>query len=110
MNETTIARICLAVTIIGIVIFTATYEEEFQNSTVSNLLHKEGEKGIIFGKIDYVIKNYPVTIFIINDGNTANVYYPKATTFENDTFVKIYAQSEMHGKTLELFAQRVIPQ
>ena len=110
MDEIIISRICLAITIIGIIAFALTYKEEFSESSVKEILAKEGNKGIIFGKVDYVIKNYPITMFIINDGNTATAYYPKATTFEKDSFVKVYAQSEMHGNKLELFAQKVIIQ
>lgn len=107
MNETQIARICLAVTIIGMLLFAATYQEEFTKKTINEVLAKEGNKGILYGKIDYVVKSYPVTIFILNDGNKATVYYPKATTLQKNDFVEVYAQSQLTENKLTIFAQKV---
>lgn len=107
MDETTITRLCLAITITGMLLFAATYKEEYTKKTISEVLEKEGNKGIIFGKVEYVIKNYPVTIFILNDGNKTTVYHPKPTTLEKNAFVTIYAQSQLQGKEINLYAQKV---
>ena len=108
MNETTIARVCLAITIIGMLIFAATYKEEFEEKTITELLSEEGQKGIITARVEYVIKNYPVTIFAVNDGNKTTIYYPKAITIEKNNFVKVYAESQRDGKHITLFAHKVI--
>lgn len=110
MDETTIARICLAVTIVGMLLFAATYQEEFTPKNSTELLAKEGAKGILEGKIEHIVKNYPVTTFIFNDGNKSLVYYPKATTFEENSFVKIYAESQLEGKTITIYAHKVVPE
>jgi len=108
MDETKIAQICLIITIIGILIFGLTYKEEFEETTINQLLSKEGNKGILHARIDYVVKNYPTTTLSITDGNKTTIYYPKATTFEKNNFVKIYAQSQLQGKKLTLFAYKII--
>jgi hypothetical protein len=108
MNETIIAQICLAITIIGMLLFALTYKEEFADTTITQLLSKEGNKGIIHARIDYVVKSYPSTTLSITDGNKTTIYYPKPTTFQKNNFVKIYAQSQLEGKKLTLFAYKII--
>lgn len=109
MNENTISKICLTITIIGILLFAFTYKEEFSDTTITQLLEKEGNKGIIHARIDYVLKSYPSTMLSITDGKQkTTIYYPKATTFEKNNFVKIYAQSERQGKKTVLFAYKII--
>jgi hypothetical protein len=108
MNENTISQICIVITIIGMLLFALTYKEEFSDTTIAQLITKEGNKGIIHARIEYVVKNYPSTILNITDGNKTNVYYPKATTFEKNNFVKIYAQSQLQEKKISLFAYKIM--
>jgi hypothetical protein len=112
MDDKTISRICLAVTIFGILLFALTYEEEFTKKSIAQINSKEGEKGIVFGRIDYVIKSYPVTLFILTDGNKATIYYPKATTLKTNDFVTVYIENKIEEldepKTNTLFAHKVV--
>ncbi|MCX6803679.1 MAG: hypothetical protein NTY48_03860 [Candidatus Diapherotrites archaeon] len=109
MDDKTIAQICVCVTIIGILLFVLTYKEEFSETTITELLKTKGAKGIIFGRIDYLIKNYPITQFVLEDGNTATIYYPKATSFEENMFVKVYAENdEKETKSKNLYAHKVV--
>lgn len=118
MDEKNISQICLAITIIGMFIFLLTYQNEFENKKISELLLEENSKGILFGRIEHVIQNYPSTIFVLNDGNETLIYYPKMTTLEKGTFVEVYAEHKAEPKNSitiskskkqeELFAQKVI--
>ena len=117
MDEKTLSKICLGITLIGMLIFLLTYQNEFEETTSSQLLSKEDSKGILFGRVEYVIRNYPTTLFVFNDGNESTIYYPKKTTLEKGQFVEIYAEHKIEetGYTTqknknqeELFAQKVI--
>lgn len=105
MNEKHISQICLLITLASIILLLATYKPDFEEKTLNELLLKQGEKGKVFGRIDYVIKNYPVTIFVLNDGNSATIYYPKATTLEENNFVTAYIENQGQKN---LFAQKVV--
>jgi len=118
MDEKTLSKICLAITIIGLIIFILTYQPEFEEKTISELLSKDNSKGILFGRIEHIIQNYPTTIFTLNDGNEILIYYPKKTTLEKGQFVEVYAENKIEDSNLitpsknkkqkELFAQKVI--
>jgi hypothetical protein len=105
MNEKTLAQLCLAITIASMIVFVITYTPEFKETTIGELLEKEGRKGIVFGRIEYIAKNYPTTVLILNDKNTATIYYPRATTFEKNDFVTAYLENQ--GRK-ELFAHKVV--
>ena len=105
MNDKTIARICLAITLISLISLVLTYKPDFEETTLTKIIQEPQAKGKIFGRIDYVIKNYPITQFILNDGNTAVIYYPKATTLVKNDFVTAYVENQGQ-KTL--FAQKVV--
>jgi len=100
------------VTIIGIILFVATYQEEFTKKSIFEINSKEGEKGIVFGRIDYVIKNYPITMFILTDGNKATIYYPRATTLAKNDFVTAYIENKIEQidepETKMLYAHKVV--
>jgi len=108
MDDKKLSLICLAITLIGIMGFFLTYRNEFEETNIGALLEKEGNEGVVFGRIEYVIKNYPSTMFILTDGNSAIVYYPKETDLNKNDFVKVYAKSEYHSDKKELYAYKVI--
>jgi hypothetical protein len=114
MNDKTLSKICLAITIIGMLLLLLTYKNEFESTTITQILKEKNSKGIISGRIEYVIKNYPITIFALTDGNRALIYYPKPTTLEKNDFVKVYAENKPEQqnnetkKSNELYAYKVI--
>ena len=113
MNDKTLSKLCLAITLTGMLLLTATYKNEFEETTITQILQEKNSKGILFGRIEYVIKNYPVTIFSLTDGNHAIIYYPKPTSLEKNNFVKVYAenkeeQTNTKTKTQELYAHKVM--
>jgi hypothetical protein len=101
MKDTTIVKICFIIVLTGIVLLAITYKPEFEKSTILKLTEKDNSKGIIYGRIDFVEKNYPITLFILNDTSTALIYYPKPTTLEVNDFVEVYAESEPQPKESE---------
>ncbi len=108
MNEKTISQICLIIITIGMLIFVITYKEEFSRKTIGEMI-EVGEKGEIIGRIEYVIKNDPITMFVLTDGNKALIYYPKATDLNKNNIVKIYAETEEINPTQKkFFAQKVV--
>ncbi len=106
MNDNEITKICILITLVGLIAFLIFYTEEFKKKTINELLNSEiNTKGIVFGKIEYVIKNYPTTTFILNDGNKATIYYPKQTNLEKNDFVEAYVEKEEREN---LYAYKVI--
>jgi hypothetical protein len=112
VNDKTLLKICLVITIIGIVALLLTYQEEFQETTITKLLSTPGEKGIISGRIEYVIKNYPISIFILNDGNKTTIYAPKSLSIETNDYVKVYAENQIDKAKgnfdQKIFAHKVV--
>jgi hypothetical protein len=118
MNEKTISIICLVITLVGMLALVLTYKNEFEETTISNLLSQPNSKGILFGRIEHIIQNYPTTLFVLNDGTEATIYYPKKSTFQPGSFVEVYAENQVKDentisnsktkKQIELFAQKVI--
>lgn len=106
MNEKQISRLCVIVVTIGIIIFLLSPNNVFSEKTVNTI--KLDEKGILFGKIDYIIKNSPSTIFVFNDGNQILAYYPKETLLQTNDFITIYAQKQLYNGEEELFIYKVI--
>ncbi len=99
MDDKKITLICGAIVLFGIIISAMFYEPEFQNTSIKEMLNtKESAKGIIFARVDYVIKNYPTTQAIINDGTTATIYYPKETNLKKNDFVYAYLETEDKNK------------
>lgn len=105
MNEKHLLHLCFILCLISLILLIIFYKPEFEEKTVSEILNTKNSNGKIFGKVEYVVKNYPVTIFIINDGNTATIYYPKTTTIEENNFVTAYVTNQ--GQK-DLFAQKVV--
>ena len=99
MNEKQISQICLVIIIVGIILFVITYENEFCEKTISELITNEGNKGIIFGRVQRVIKNDGMALFVITDGK-----FLKIT--KND-FLVVYATSQTYNGKIELVAHRI---
>ena len=108
MNEKHLSWICLVVILMGGILFFISYQNEFENKTISSI--KNEETGIIFGKVEYVIKNNPSTIFVINDGNKILAYYPKPTNLAKNDFVTLYAKKQLYNEKEELYVYKVITQ
>jgi len=106
MNEKQLSQICLLILIFGGILFFFTYQNDFKETSIDSV--KIDEKGIFFGKIDYVIKQTPSTLFVFNDGNTILAYYPKATTLTKNDFVTLYAQKQIYNGEEELYVYKVI--
>lgn len=106
MEDYQINQICILIILIGLIAFFIFYKEEFEQKTISEILKLEKDsKGKIFGKIEYVIKNFPTTIFIITDGEKATIYYPKETDLKKNDFVTVYVEKE---KENNFYAYKVI--
>ena len=105
MNEKHLMQLCLIITLISMLILALTYKPEFEEKTLGELIQKNVSKGKVFGRVEYVVKNYPVTIFTLYDGNSATIYLPKATALEKNNFVTTYLENQGQKN---LFAQKVV--
>ncbi len=105
MNQKHISQICFFITLLSLILIIFSYKPDFEEKTINEILQIQNSKGKLFGRVEYVVKNYPVSIFILNDGNSATIYYPKATTLEENNFVTVYAQNQGQKS---LFAQKVV--
>lgn len=103
MDDKKITLICGTIVIIGIIISAFFYEPEFKETSIKELIEtkRENPKGVVFARVDYVIKNYPSTQAIINDGTSATIYYPKETNLKKNDFV--YAYIELEDKNKKAF-------
>jgi len=108
MNEKTLAKICLMITIFSSFLLLVTYENDFSEKTIDEMILNEGTKGLVFGRVTFVIKNSPTTLFTIFDGNKINVYYPRETELQINDFVFVYAETQEYNGKIELFAHKVI--
>jgi hypothetical protein len=108
MNEKTLAKLCLAITLFGTLMLLVTYENEFSEKTISEMILEDGTTGIVFGRVTFVMKNSPTTLFTIYAGNEINVYYPRETKLRPNDFVFIYAETQEYNGKIELFAHKVI--
>ena len=106
MNEKQLSLICLGIIFFGGALFLISYQNDFEKTT-SFELELEGD-GILFGKVEYVIKNSPSTIFVFNDGNKTLAYYPKETTLAKNDFITIYAKKQIYQGEEELYIYKVI--
>ncbi len=107
MNDKKISQICIIIIVIGILLFVTTYKNDFEEKSIDKVI-SENSTGLVFGRIDYVIKNSPTTQFILNDGNTILVFYPKETTLQKNDFVFVYAEASEYNTEKELFAHKVV--
>ena len=106
MNEKQLSLICLGIILFGSGLFLVSYQTDFEKTTSFELeLDKEG---ILFGKVEYVIKNSPNTIFVFNDGNKTLAYYPKESTLAKNDFLTIYVKKQIYQGDEELYVYKVI--
>ncbi len=105
MNEKQIAQLCLCLTLISLIILIFSYKPDFEEKTIQEILETPNSKGKIIGRVEYVVKNYPITIFTITDGTSATIYYPKPITLEQNDFVSAYVENQGQQS---LFAQKVV--
>jgi hypothetical protein len=106
MNDKQINQICIGIILIGLIGFFILHKEEFEEKEIIEILNSEEKtKGKVFGKIEYVIKNYPSTSFILTDGTKATIYYPKETQLTKNDFVTVFVEKE---KENNLYAYKVI--
>jgi len=108
MDDKTLAKICIVITIIGMLALAVTYKPEFERKTIGEIIEKENSKGLVFAKIEYVIKSAPTTLLIVTDGNKATVFYSKQTSFAKDDFVWIYAERKEYEDKNELYAYKMV--
>jgi len=106
VNEKHLSLICLVIILVGGILFLASYQSGFENKTISSITNEE--TGIIFGKVEYVIKNSPSTLFVLNDGNEILAYYPKPTDLKKNDFVTVYAKKQLYNEKEELYIYKVI--
>jgi len=106
MNEKQLSQICLVIVLFGGLLFFITYQNNFEEASVEET--PVGGKGIFFGKIEYIIKQSPSTLFIFNDGNKTMAYYPKETTLTKNDFVTLYAEKQIYNGEEELYVYKVI--
>jgi Gpi18-like mannosyltransferase len=105
MNETNITKICFLIVLIGLIFFIVFYEEEYSQKTISEM-QIIGTKGIVVGRVDFVINEEPL-IFILQNEEKIKVFYPKKMILEKNDIVEVYAETTEYNKEIELFAQRV---
>jgi hypothetical protein len=105
MNEKQLSQICLGLTLISLLILIFCYKPDFEEKTIQQILETPNSRGKIIGRVEYIVKNYPVTIFTLTDGTTATIYYPKPITLEKDDFVSAYVENQGQQS---LFAQKVV--
>jgi hypothetical protein len=106
MKEHQIIKICFIITFIGIVFALFFWSTEFKTTTISDLLLEEGKKGIVYGKIKYIINTNP-TIFNLENEITTKVFFNKNLDLDVGTNVKVYATSQKYKNEMELIAHKV---
>jgi len=106
MNEKQLSIICVIIIIFGCILFLVSYQTDFKETTITNM--EIEDSGILFGKVEYVIKNSPSTIFVFNDGNQILAYYPKETDLTKNDFITIYAKKQFYQNKEELYVYKVI--
>jgi hypothetical protein len=106
MNEKNIFQICLIISIIGIFLFIFFYESDFQKTSLTQILEEEGNKGIVFGKVSFVIKEEP-TIFIFENETSVKAFSPKKLNIAIGDELFLYAETQIYRGEKELFIYRV---
>lgn len=92
MEDKTIAAACACITALGLIIFALFYQDEFRNTTISEFNSAKEISGLLNGKVETIIQTYPSTLFVLNDGNKATIYYPKPyTKIKKNQYLKVYA-------------------
>jgi len=108
MNERFLSRACLAISIVGLLLIVPFGRGFLEERSVGEMLAGEGEKGIVFGRVEFVIRNDSSALFVISDGNKGTVYHPKPLEIERNSFVTVYGESQKYEGKLEIYAYRVV--
>lgn len=106
MDEKTINKICFIIIFLGLFFFIITFEQEYQEKTISEMTKEIGTKGIVIGKVDFVLREEPL-IFILQNEEKIKVFYPKKMFLEKGDVVRVFAQTSEYNREIELFAQKV---
>ncbi len=109
MKEKNLTKLCIIITIFGILLFFANYKNEFEEKTISEMISVEGNKGIVFGRVSFILKKEPLIFFIEND-EKVKVFSQKNIDIKNGDIVKIYAETTIYNGEKELIALKVIKQ
>jgi hypothetical protein len=109
MNEELMIKFCIIVTTIGIILFFITYTPEFNEKTINQMLKEEGTKGIIFGKITFILKTQPSIFFIQND-EKVKIFSNKQLDLNQGDNVIIYGETTIYNGEKEILAYKVIKQ
>jgi hypothetical protein len=109
MNEDIMIKFCILITLFGLLLFFITYTPEFSEKTISEMIKEEGTKGIIFGKITWILKNEPSIFFIQND-EKIKVFSNKKLDLIQGENVTIYGETTIYNGEKEILAYKVIKQ
>jgi hypothetical protein len=108
MNEKKLSRICLAITFIGFLMIIPFSNSFLEEKNISTIISSEQTKGCVFGRVDFIIKNGPPTIFFLTDGNTTKVFSPKKLDIKKNDFVTICGESQIYNGEMEIFAYHTV--
>lgn len=108
MNEKHITQFCIVMSILSIFLLIPFSTEFFNEKTIGELLEKEGNKGLVFGRIEYIISARSPTIFILNDGNKSKVFAPNTIDLNANNFVSVYGETKTYKGEKEIFAYYVV--
>ncbi|MFA5763765.1 MAG: hypothetical protein WC915_03045 [archaeon] len=110
MDETQLIKICIIITFIGVALFFITYKNEFEEKTISQMIASEdGTKGIIYGKVNYILQNEPSIFFVQNDEKIKIFSNKKLDLNFGETLV-IYGEITTYNGEKEIIAYKVIKQ
>lgn len=108
MNEKTIILICTIITIVGFLLIIPFGTSFFENKTIGDMLANEGERGAIYGRVEYVLNENKPTLFILYDGNKTKVFSPNSLKVRANDFVTIYGETKTYNGEKEIFAYYVV--
>ena len=110
MNENHLIKICIIITLIGILLFFITYKNEFEEKTISQMINsEEGTKGIIYGKVTIILQNEP-SIFFIQNEEKIKIFSNKKIDLNYGEILIIYGELTTYNGEKELLAYKVIKQ
>jgi UPF0716 family protein affecting phage T7 exclusion len=107
MNEKNLIKICTLITILGILLMIPFTSNFFEKRTINEMMANTGERGRIFGRVDYVISENP-SIFILTDGNKSKVFSPNFIKIKKNDFVTIYGETKLYRGEKEITAYHVV--
>lgn len=107
MQERHLIQICILITIIGLFVFIIFYEEEFKEKTISEMHSTIGSKGIVIGRVDYILREEPL-IFILQNEEKIKVFYSKKFEIQVGDKVEVYGETTQYNNEIELLALKVI--